>query len=277
MPETRTCEQCGTAFAPRREHARFCSARCRVAWNRQHTGDRQATEASALDWSVVAMSDATERVGRRRAADRPQGFVMISEAVWWVTIVDATLVRYHPDTYNAVLAGQGAAERRLTEGTLTGLRFVRNRMGYHADPGDFIQARRGRSARGAGLIAGWLWKPLPEPALASLPARGQEWEMARYRAYQAQLAGRTMGEIFGRAAAFLCLTAGRAAAGETLPAGGGGQVQLDGLDGGERGAPADQVGRPLGDGDRRRVGVAPGHGRHDRGVHHPEAFDPAHP
>jgi len=34
--------------------------------------------------------------------------------------------------------------------------------------------------------------------------------MARYRAYQAQLAGRTVGEIFGRAAAFLTLAAANA-------------------------------------------------------------------
>ena len=39
---------------------------------------------------------------------------MITEAVWWVTMVDATLVRYHPDTYSDVLARQDAAERRIT-------------------------------------------------------------------------------------------------------------------------------------------------------------------
>jgi hypothetical protein len=208
VTDTRNCEQCGTLFAPRREHARFCSARCRVAWNRQNTGDR-AAGVSALDWSVSAMRDATERLLRKRASGGPQAFAMISEAVWWVTIVDATLVRYHPDTYNAVLAGQGAAERRLIEGTLTGLRFVRNRMGYHADPGDFIQPQESRS-RGAGPITAWTWKSLPEPALASLPPRGQEWEMTRYLGYQAQLSGHTMGETFGRAAAFLNLAAGSA-------------------------------------------------------------------
>jgi hypothetical protein len=204
VTDTRNCEQCGTLFAPRREHARFCSARCRVAWNRQNAGDR-AAEVSALDWSVSAMRDATERLVRKRASGGPQALAMISEAVWWVTIVDATLVRYHPDTYNAVLASQGAAERRLIEGTLTGLRFVRNRMGYHADPADFIQPQESRSARGAGPITAWTWKSLPEPALASLPPRGQEWEMTRYRGYQAQLSGHTMGETFGRAAAFLKL------------------------------------------------------------------------
>jgi hypothetical protein len=34
--------------------------------------------------------------------------------------------------------------------------------------------------------------------------------MTRYRAYQAQLAGHTIGEIFGRAVAFLELTAANA-------------------------------------------------------------------
>jgi hypothetical protein len=207
--DTRDCEQCGTLFAPRREHARFCSARCRVAWNRQNTTDR-AAEASALDWSIIAMRDATDRLLRGRVSGGPQAFAMISEAVWWVTIVDATLVRYHPETYNAVLADHAAAERQRIEGTLTGLRFVRNRMGYYADPADFILPRGGRSARGAAPITAWTWRPLPEPALASLPPRGQEWEMARYRAYQAQLRGHTMGATFGRAAAFLRLATGTA-------------------------------------------------------------------
>ena len=36
--------------------------------------------------------------------------------------------------------------------------------------------------------------------------------MTRYRAYQANLAGRTIGETFGRAAAFLKLAAAKAGA-----------------------------------------------------------------
>ena len=54
---------------------------------------------------------------------------MVSDAVWWVTIVDATLVRHHPDAYDAVMTGQVPAQRALVEGTLAGLRFVRNRIG----------------------------------------------------------------------------------------------------------------------------------------------------
>jgi len=209
VADIRNCEQCGTSFVPRREHARFCSARCRAIWNREHTGDLKAG-ASALVWSVTAMSDTTRRLPRVRAWDRPRAFAVIGEAVWWVTIVDATLVRHHPDVYDAVMARQPPAERRLIEGTLTGLRFVRNRIGDEADLGEFIEP--GEAGQGAGerRITGWTWKPVPEPALASLPPRGQAWEMTRYRGYQAHLAGHTIGETFGKAAAFLKLAAANA-------------------------------------------------------------------
>ena len=192
-------------FAPRREHARFCSARCRVAWNRENTRDL-ATEASALDWAITAMRDATGRLVRVTGRDRPRAFAAITEAMWWVTIVDATLVRYHPDPYDEVMAGQTGAERRLTEGTLSGLRFVRNRMGQYLDPADFIQPAETRSGSGDGIMA-WTWKSVPRPALAPLQPRGQAWEMTRYRAYEAQLAGHTVGETFERATAFLLLAA----------------------------------------------------------------------
>lgn len=44
---------------------------------------------------------------------------------------------------------------------------------------------------------------MPEPKLTTLAPRGQAWEMTRYQAYQAQLAGRTIGETVTRAATFL--------------------------------------------------------------------------
>ncbi len=196
-------------FAPRREHARFCSARCRVAWNRENTSDRTA-EVSALDWSISAMRDTTGKLLRARAWDRPRAFAAISEAVWWVTIVDGTLLRYHPAAYDGVLAGQALAERRLIEGTFAGLRFVRNRMGHDVDHVDFIHPEASRAGHGDGRITAWTWKSVPEPALGWLPPRGQAWEMTRYRAYEAQLAGHTVGESFGRAAAFLKLAAAKA-------------------------------------------------------------------
>ena len=206
MVDTRTCEQCSAVFAPRREHARFCSARCRVAWNRENMKDPES-EASAFDWAITAMRDVTGRLVRVTGRDRPRAFAVISEAMWWVTIVDATLVRYHPDAYDEVMAASPDAERRLIEGTLSGLRFVRNRMGRYLDPADFIQPAESRSGPGDGGIMAWTWKSVPRPALASLPPRGQTWEMGRYRAYQAQLAGHTVGETFDRAAAFLLLAA----------------------------------------------------------------------
>jgi hypothetical protein len=217
VADIRNCEQCGTVFAPRREHARFCSARCRVAWNRENTSDR-TVEVSALDWSIIAMRDATGRLVKVRAWDRPRAFAVIGEAVWWVTIVDGTLLRYDPEAYDGVLGGQALAERRLTEGTFAGLRFVRNRMGHDVDHVDFIDPEADRSGHGDGRITTWTWRSVPEPALASLPPRGRAWEMTRYRAYEAQLAGHTVGEIFGRAAAFLELVAAKATLGTDISA-----------------------------------------------------------
>ena len=65
-------------------------------------------------------------------------------------------------------------------------------------------ARAGRRLVGGhGHITGWTWRPVPEPKLTVLAPRGQAWELTRYQAYQAQLAGHTIGETFTRAAAFL--------------------------------------------------------------------------
>jgi uncharacterized OB-fold protein len=76
MADIRDCEQCGTSFVPRREHTRFCSARCRAAWNREQMGDPTAG-ASALVWSITAMNDTTDRLTRVRAADQPRAFTVI--------------------------------------------------------------------------------------------------------------------------------------------------------------------------------------------------------
>ena len=226
MAETRRCERCGKEFEPKREHARFCSARCRVAWNREnwHQSHRdqqkwgsenwadevrgpQRTGTSALSWAITAMRDTTERLGRVRASDRAQAFAVIGEAVWWVTIVDATLVRYYPDDYDSALASLPDDQRQETETTFGGLRFVRNRMGYYADHADFISPRSADDGGNDAPITEWTWQTLPPPAVAALPPRGQEWEMSRYQAYQDLLAGRTIGETFGRTSVFLDLVA----------------------------------------------------------------------
>ncbi len=213
------CARCGKLFEPRREHARFCSARCRVAWNREHVNpdkrvgallspehtDDPQTQETALAWSIIAMRETTGRLGKVRARDRPQAFAVIGEAVWWVTIVDATLVRYHPEEYESALAGMPSARRRVTEGTFAGLRYVRNRMGYYADHADFVQPGIGADGTLDAPISAWTWKTMPKPPLDTLPPRGQAWEMSRYWAYQDHLAGHAVGETFELAAGFLTL------------------------------------------------------------------------
>jgi hypothetical protein len=233
MAETRRCERCGNEFEPKREHARFCSARCRVAWNRENWNQShrdqqkwgsenwadevrgpQRTGTSALSWALTAMQDTTERLGRVGASDRAQAFAVIGEAVWWVTIVDATLVRYYPDDYDTALASLPDKQREETETTFGGLRFVRNRMGYYADHADFIKPRCETGDDSDSPITEWTWQSLPPPLVATLAPRSQEWEMSRYQAYQDLLAGCTIGETFGRTSAFLDLvaTTARAAA-----------------------------------------------------------------
>jgi hypothetical protein len=216
VAETRSCEHCGVTFTPRREHARFCSARCRVAWNRANSHD-PADAVSALQWSVTAMSDMTSRLPKVSGLDKSRALAIIGESVWLVTIVDATLVRHHPEAYDCVLAGSKPAERELIEGTLAGLRFVRNRLGDDADLADLVRAADGDRGAGVKGVARWDWRPAHQPDLDSLSPRGQEWEMARYRAYQDRLAGRTVCETFGRAASFLREAAAKAALGDALP------------------------------------------------------------
>jgi hypothetical protein len=161
------------------------------------------------------MSDTVGRLARVREPDLPRAAAVIGESVWRVTIVDATLVRHHPDAYDEVLAAQPPARRELIEGTLAGLRFIRNRIGDQADLTEFIEPGRPGAAAGEEPITDWTWKPAPEPVVASLPPRGQAWEMTRYHAYQARLAGHTVGETFGRAAAFLKLAATKSASADT--------------------------------------------------------------
>jgi hypothetical protein len=121
-------------------------------------------------------------------------------------------VRYYPDEYDAALAGLPGWQRRVTEATFGGLRFVRNRMGYYADHADFIQPRPGEVEGGDAPITEWTWRSLPAPTLETLPPRGQEWELSRYQAYQDRLAGRPIGETFALASAFLTLVASQAGA-----------------------------------------------------------------
>jgi anti-sigma B factor antagonist len=206
VSDGRSCAQCGDMFAPQREHARFCSGECRTAWNREHLGD-PAVEASALAWSLAAMSEATARLPALKVWDQERAFAAIGEAVWWITMVDATLVRHHQGAYDAVMAAHSRPERQQIVESLGGLRFIRNWTGRGAPLSETIDP-----GAGSRRITHWTWKPVGEPALAGLPPRARDWELARYRAYQACLAGHTVGETFGQAGRFLTFTGANAAA-----------------------------------------------------------------
>ena len=215
MSQVRECEQCGTRFVPRREHSRFCSADCRVAWNKENKGHSSVSTA-ALDWSLTAMAEATSRLARIRtlggspALDAQHAAVAVSDATWWVTIVDATLVRYHPDGYDSTLDALPADQQEEVEQTLAGLRFVRNQMGIHLDPAEFIRVTRHAGAGGEPEVA-LTWNALTPPAAGNLSPSGQEWERGRYLAYQERLAGQGVPRTFTLAARFLRQAAGNAA------------------------------------------------------------------
>ena len=205
---TRGCDQCGTVFEPRREHARFCSPGCRVGWNRDHLTDA-AAEERALEWSLTGMQDVVEQLAMDRPADHSAASGAVAEAVWWVTIIDARLIRQYMDIYDAVLAAHPAAQHPMIEGTLAGLRFVRNQMGEDLQQAGFIEPP---SAAGDGeaVTGAWRWTRLPEPDLSEQPAHVQSWELTRYQAYEQWLAEMTVGRVFERASGFLNLAAGRA-------------------------------------------------------------------
>jgi hypothetical protein len=161
---------------------------------------------AALDWSLTAMSEATGRLARARSLDPRHAAIAVSDATWWVTIVDATLVRYHPDNYDAAMDAQPPRQRAEIELTLAGLRYVRNQMGVHLDPTEFVAAAPATRTSTASL----LWRPLPPPEAGELTPRGQEWERGRYLSYQERLAGRSITRTFALATRFLRLAAATA-------------------------------------------------------------------
>jgi hypothetical protein len=209
MKAVRSCAQCGKVFEPRREHARFCSAECRVRWNREHLTDA-AAEQRALEWSLAGMQDVTERLALcRPEEDGVVAFSAVAEAVWWVTIIDARLIRQYMDSYEAVLAAHDPAQRSMVEGTLAGLRYVRNQTTSETISGEFISPPTG--AKSYGVPAAWGWNHIAEPPLDHLPDDVRSWERSRYQEYEAWLAGNVVGDVFQRATGFLNLAVARVA------------------------------------------------------------------
>jgi endogenous inhibitor of DNA gyrase (YacG/DUF329 family) len=78
MSVTRNCEQCGREFTAVRDHARFCSVRCRVYWNRARAADSVAVPAQQdvehLDeYELWALDRLEPLLGRLRIIDKKGG------------------------------------------------------------------------------------------------------------------------------------------------------------------------------------------------------------
>jgi len=194
-----------------------------MTWNQEKLGN-EASDLSALQWSVTALAEQMSRLPAVPAGDRDAAAAAIGELVWQVTIVDATIVRYYPDVYDTVREALPAVERQAVDGTMAGLRFVRNQMRGAGSPARFFAAAGQGNSQGAGdgrAAADWPWDTVAPPPRGGLPLRGRAWELDRYRAYQSFLAGHSTAETFGRAAAFLITVAdaARAEAAVSQPAG----------------------------------------------------------
>jgi hypothetical protein len=181
----------------------------RRAGERDSSGSDPAAGESALAWSVAAMSDALRRLAGARAADVPQAVAAATEAVWWVTAVDAAMTRHCPAEYGRAVAALDPAARRAVEKSFAGFRFIRSQLSYSADPGDFIQ----RQPAGSPALA-WTWRDLPPPP----PQRGAARDTSPYREYRAQLVGRPLTEALTRTADLLCQAHAAARAGHRSPA-----------------------------------------------------------
>jgi hypothetical protein len=191
-----------------------------VAWNSVQSR-HEGVSSAALDWSLSAMTEATARLTRPRPSGagtvQAHAAVAVSEAVWWVTIVDATLVRYHPDNYDATLDALPADRQEEIEQTLAGLRFVRNQLGVYLDPGEFIRVLPGSGT--GDKPAALAWNPLSAPVAGDLSPSGQQWERDRYAAYTQRLSGQDVAGTFALAARFLrhAAAANGEAANATVP------------------------------------------------------------
>ncbi len=158
---------------------------------------------TALDWSIQAMNDATDRVNKIAASDSPRAFAAIGEAVWWITIVDDSLRNNHRAAYDRAVE----LTTPSPAGTILGLRSVRNRVGHEVDLVDFIHPFASRPDQGDGRITAWAWNHVPPPTRGQRTDRQYQWALKCHEAYEtAVVEGGQGGNIvytFGLATGFL--------------------------------------------------------------------------
>jgi hypothetical protein len=162
----------------------------------------QVTAAAGLRWSVSAMNGSIGRLYKATGTDLPEALAIVTEAVWWVTLVEASIQRSSQAAYNHTLLSLGSADRRATEGTFIGLRFIRNWLGAHADPANFIQPEHDDDGSEAP-VAAWTWTLLPTPELGTVSPRDRHADAVRYRDYCTYLARKPIGETMTSAVTFL--------------------------------------------------------------------------
>ena len=153
---------------------------------------------TALDWSIRAMNEATDRVNKIAASDLPSAFAAIGEAVWWITIVHDTLRHNQRAAYDkaAVLTFPDPMD------TINGLRSVRNRIGHTVDLVDFVQPVAAREWSADGRITAWAWRPVPPPEQGERTDRQHRHDLELHRAYESALAGQNIWQPFMLATGF---------------------------------------------------------------------------
>jgi hypothetical protein len=160
---------------------------------------------TALDWSMQAMHDATDRVNKIPASDLAKAFAAIGEAVWWITIVNDSLRKTYETKYKRALE----LSTPNPADTLLGLKSVRNRIGHEVDLVDFIEPFASRPDPGDGRITAWTWRHVRQPSSAGLKPWQYQSAVKAHKAYEtAVVDGSQGGNIvytFGLVTGFLDL------------------------------------------------------------------------
>jgi hypothetical protein len=149
---------------------------------------------TAVGWSVEAMISAADRVSMIPANQPAKAFAAFAEALWWITVVNDSLVNRFPDAYVAAakLWPPGVKD------TVAGLRSVRHRIAHEVDLVEFFQPVASEFPylgieRG---ITAWTWKSVPPPT------RTFQRDVEGHQAYERAVAGQNVVGVFSYALSF---------------------------------------------------------------------------
>jgi hypothetical protein len=82
----------------------------------------QVSNDTGLGWSISAMNGSVDRLYKATGIDRPEALAIVTESVWWVTLVDASIQRSNQAAYNHTLLnlGRGNVHRTAVRPQLAG-------------------------------------------------------------------------------------------------------------------------------------------------------------